>query len=372
MGSIVDVVDWPDDFGDQIVVRFPPAGQADLKLGSQLIVRESQSAVFFRDGKAYDVFGPGRHTLTTANLPLLSSLLNLATGETPFKAEVYFVNMKLFRNMKWGTHDPIPYRDSDLGMVRLRSYGTYTMIIIDPQLFVNKVVGVEQLFTTSSIDDFLRNIIVSRFADSLGEVLKNIFDLPTLYDEIGIMMKTKLKTDFDKYGIEIRDFFISAITPPPEVEKAIDERAGMGAIGDMNKYMMYKSGKAMEEAAKTEGSGAGTGVGLGAGLGMGMMMTNMMTGAGGTGTQQTINCPKCQAVIPANSKFCQFCGAEIKPVSGPQIECPKCGTPNPADAKFCSECGSDLTKIGMVECPKCSKPIPEGSKFCPYCGEKIG
>jgi len=366
LGKIIDVVDWHEDLGDEMVVRFPPSGEADLKLGSQLIVRENQSAVFFRDGKAYDVFGPGRHTLTTGNIPLLTGLLKLATGETPFKAEIYFVNMKVFRNMKWGTSNPILFRDKDLGMVRLRSYGIYTMKIEDPQIFVNVIVGSEGLFTTEKIADFLKNIIVSRFTDLLGETMSTILDLTKIYDELSAGMKTKVASDFSKYGIEVRDFFINAITPPPEVEAYIDERTGMGAVGDINRYFQFKAAKSMEKAAETGGE-AGAGVGLGAGLGMGMMMPQMLQQSM---MGQTVVCPKCKATIPAGSKFCSFCGADLTKEQATGVECPRCGELNPPDAKFCSHCGAKMKEI--ITCPKCKKEIPKGSKFCPHCGEKVG
>lgn len=364
MGRIIDVLEWHEDLGDEMVVRFP-AGDSDLKLGSQLIVRENQTAVFFRDGKSLDVFGPGRHTLSTGNIPLLTGLLKIFTGETPFKAEVYYVNMKIFRDMKWGTSNPILFRDKEFGMVRLRSYGAYTMKIVDPQLFVNMVVGSEQLFTTEKIADFFKNIIISRFTDLLGETMDSILDLTKIYDELSAGMKTKVVTDFKKYGIEVRDFYISAITPPPEVEVYIDERTGMGAVGDMNKYLQFKTAKSIEKAAETGGE-AGAGVGLGAGLGMGITMSQMIKESL---SGQTIACPKCKANIPKESKFCPFCGADLTKESVQGVECPKCGEVSPPGSTFCPHCGEKIQEI--VTCPKCGQDVKPGVNFCPKCGTKL-
>jgi len=364
LGRIIDVLEWHEDLGDEMVIRFP-AGDSDIKLGSQLIVRENQTAVFFRDGKSYDVLGPGRHTLTTGNIPLLTGILKIFTGETPFKAEVYFVNMKIFRDMKWGTSNPVLFRDKDLGMIRLRSYGTYTMKIVDPQLFVNMVVGSEQLFTTEKIAEFFKGIIVSRFTDLLGETMETVLDLTRIYDELSASMKTKIVMDFKKYGIEVRDFYINAITPPPEVEAYIDERTGMGAVGDMNRYLQFKAAKSMEKAAETGGE-AGAGVGLGAGLGMGMMMPQMIKEAM---SAQTIACPKCKANIPKESKFCPFCGVDLTKENVQGVECPKCGEVSPPGSTFCPHCGEKIKET--ITCPKCGQEIKPDVNFCPKCGAKL-
>lgn len=363
--AVIDVIEWREEMGDEMVVRFP---NDELKLGAQLTVRENQEAVFFRDGKAYDVFGPGRHTLTTANIPLLTKLLSslLSGGDSPFKAEVYFVNKKTFRNLKWGTPDPVPFRDTELGMVRLRSYGTYSIVIHDSHLFVNKIVGTQGLFTTGDIIGFLKGIFVSRFTDILGENMKSVFDLTSIYDELGTAMKSRVVDDLAKYGMEVRDFFINAITPPPEVEKAIDERAGMGAVGDMNKFMQYKTAKAIEEAAGSE-SGMGEGMGLGMGIGAGMSMAQQMQMMN---TMQTTTCTKCNATIPANSRFCPACGGELKPkVKQQTVQCPACEKTVPL-GKFCPECGNPL--VSTKKCPSCEKDIPSGAKFCPECGKAAG
>ncbi len=283
MARIIDVVQAPDQGLDQMVYRVPETGAGDFRLGSQVVVRESQTAVFYRDGKALDTFGPGRHTITTANIPLLIDLLKLGTrGQTPFTAEAYFVNMRDFIDMKWGTPEPIAVRDRDLGLARLRANGRYSMAITDPQLFVTKIVGTQGLFQTSHIADYLRGIVISRLTDLLGESKAGLFDLPALFDEMNAAARVKVAEDFEALGITIKAMYIQSISPTEETAKAIDERSSMGAIGDMQKYLQFQAARAMGDAAKASGeaSGAmGTGVGLGAGMGVGVGMAGMISQA---------------------------------------------------------------------------------------------
>ncbi len=278
MARIIDVVQFLDETGREIVHREPPDGPGDFRLGSQVIVRESQTAVFFRDGKALDVFGPGRHTLTTANLPILSGIIGLATmGRSPFPAEVVFVNMKQFLDQKWGTPEPIAFRDPEFGMARLRAFGSYAYQVKDPQLFVNVIVGQQGIYTTDQIADYLRGIIVSKFADLMGEQKKSLLDLPSLYSEISAGARANLADDFGALGLTLLQFYVTAITPTEDTAKAIDERASMGAIGNMDAYLKFKAARALGEAAANPSGGAtSTGVGVGAGLGMGAMMAGAL------------------------------------------------------------------------------------------------
>ena len=274
-----------------MVVRIPEFGSGDFRLGSQVIVRESQRAVFYRDGKSLDLFDPGRHTITTANLPILSGMLRLVTGgNNIFTAEVYFVNMREYTDLKWGTPQPISLRDTDLGLVRLRAFGQYTMQMADPKRFVDQIVGTQGIYTTAQIEDYLRGVIISRMTDVLGENMKSIFDLPQLYDEIGAGMRAKVQDDFLAMGIALKQFMVVSINPTEETAKAIDERAAMGAIGNMDAYMKFKAAQAMGDAATAGGGGgASEGIGLGAGLGMGMGMAGMISNAmaSGQGAQQS-------------------------------------------------------------------------------------
>ncbi|MFN2164822.1 MAG: SPFH domain-containing protein, partial [Anaerolineae bacterium] len=221
MARIIDVIEVPNQQQDEMVRRIPEYGSGDFRFGSQVIVREFQSAVFFRDGKAYDTFGAGRHTITTANAPLLSDLIKKVTGgRDVFTAEVYFVSMREFLDEKWGTAEPIPLRDSDLGLVRLRAFGTFSLQVSDPALFVNKIVGAQGIYQTAQVTRFLRGIIVAKLTDLLGEMGKGLFDLPALYDEIGAGAKAKVQDDFANLGIQLKTLYVNSISPTEETAKA--------------------------------------------------------------------------------------------------------------------------------------------------------
>jgi membrane protease subunit (stomatin/prohibitin family) len=366
--AVFDVIESIDEGAETMVSRFPAVASGEIKLGSQLIVRENQQAVFFRDGKSYDSIGPGRHTLTTGNIPLLTDLLGkYVTDGSPFKAEVYFVNMRPFRDMKWGTPEPILFRDKELAMVRLRSFGIFSIKVNDPVLFVNKVVGTEGRFEMGDIEGFLRNLITARLADVLGESMDSVLDLARLYDEMGAALKSRVTDDFNKYGIDVVDLVVNAISVPPEVQAVIDERTGMGAVGNLNQYYQFKAAKAMEKAAEQEGGGMGEGLGIGAGLGMGMQMMGMMGGAARSTTTEP--CPKCGNPMPTGSNFCPSCGNKIGLPDSTIIACPACGADNAPTAKFCAACGKEIPVAG--HCPKCGSAVDADDKFCPECGEEI-
>ena len=365
----IEVIQWKEDTGEDMVYRFP--GSDEIKMGAQLIVSESQSAVFFRDGKALDVFGPGRHTLSTMNLPILTKFMSWPFGfKSPFQAEVYYASRRVFTNQKWGTREPVVFRDTEFKMVRLRAFGIFSMRIADPQIFVNTIVGTQQRFTTDDIESFLRDMIVSRLNDVLGETLKTLLDLPKYYDELGVALKTRVREDFGKYGLELVDFYINSITPPEDVQKIIDERSGMAALGDMNQYMRFKAAQAVGDAAKQEGGGAGQGMGLGMGAGLGMMLPGMVAQAMQQGSQQQPQqgatgaiCPKCKTQNAAASQFCSNCGTKI----GSAPQCSKCGTALATDAKFCNNCGNPVATV----CAKCGTNLTPGSKFCSGCGAQV-
>jgi excisionase family DNA binding protein len=277
MARIIDVIEAPNQAANELVVRVPENESGDFRLGSQVIVRESQRAVFYRDGKSLDTFEPGRHTITTMNLPILAGLLRMATsGKDIFTAEVFFVNMREITDLKWGTPQPISLRDSDLGLVRLRAFGQYTIQIAEPKRFVDQIVGVQGIYTTSQIEEYLRNAVISRITDIIAENMTSILDLPRLFDEIAAAVRTKVQDDFLAMGIMLKQFMIVSITPTEETAKAIDERASMGAIGNMDAYMKFKTARAIGDAAQQSGGGTAEGLGLGAGIGMGAGMAGMI------------------------------------------------------------------------------------------------
>ncbi len=255
--ALMNLIEFVDETGGEMVHRIPEQGSGEFKVGSQLIVRENQWAVFFRDGKAYDVFGPGRHTLATQNIPFLTAAITTPLfGDTPFRCEVYYVTQRTFTDLKWGTSEPVLFRDSEFKMIRLRSNGIYTFRITDPKLFVLNIVGTRSIYTNGQIEDFLRGIIVGRLSDILGETLDSVLDLPRYFDELGAGLKARIKDDFAQYGLAIVDFIINNITPPDEVLKRIDERSGMEAVGGMDKYFQFKAAQAIGDLAS--GAGGGT------------------------------------------------------------------------------------------------------------------
>ncbi len=281
--AILDLIEYPNEASNELVHRIPEDDSGEFRLGSQLVVRESQQAVFYRDGKALDVFGPGRHTISTNNVPFLAGLIGLPFGgKSPFTAEVYFVSMREFTDMKWGSAQPLVYRDTELGMIRLRAFGTYSIRVKDPQVLVNQFVGTRGSYTTSSIDDFLRSTILSEFNQLLGAVQTSILDIQGLSKQISDGSRAALADDFARMGLELTSFQISAITPPEEVQAKIDERSGMSVVGNMDDYTKYKTAQAIGDAANNPGSAgdmASTGVGLGAGLGIGQAMAGAMRDA---------------------------------------------------------------------------------------------
>ncbi len=370
----LEILEWFDDTGKELVHRIPEKGSGEIKYGAQLTVRESQAGVFFYKGKAVEAFGPGRHTLKTANIPILTKLVSMPWGMTsPLRAEVYFVNMKVFTDLKWGTRDPVAFKDSELGLIRLRAFGVFNLQIVQPALFINRLVGTQGIFSTEEVEEYLNRVIVSRFNDYMGETLDSILELPSQYDELSEGLAKRLQKDFSHFGLNLTHLYMNAITPPPEVQKAIDDRSRMGVFKDMNKLMQMKAAMAMEKAAGSEeGSGAGAGMGAGMGLMMPAMFAQYFTGgmapAQPKDSQATATCPECKAGIPVNAKFCPSCGHQLLIFT----QCAGCGKNLTPGAKFCPRCGHAVEKKPTARfCPKCGTENLSDAVFCNQCGEKM-
>ena len=367
-----------DETGRALVHRLPESGSGEIKYGAQLTVRESQAGVFFYKGRAVEAFGPGRHTLKTGNIPILTKILSLPWGlSSPLRAEMYFVSLKVFANLKWGTRDPVAFKDSELGLVRLRAFGVFNLQVVQPVLFINSLVGTQGMFTTREIEEYLNRVIVSRFNDFMGETIDTILELPAQYDELSEGLVKRLQEDFGHFGLALTQLYINAITPPPEVQQAIDDRSRMGVLKDMNKFMQMKSAMALEKMAESE-SGAGQSMGMGVGLMMPAMFAQTFGAAqaaaqpGTAAAQQApaapqTQCQDCQSPIPATAKFCPMCGHQQLVFA----QCANCGKNLTPNAKFCSRCGHPADeKPQPWFCSQCGTENLADAKFCNQCGEK--
>ncbi|HAE85297.1 MAG TPA: virion core protein (lumpy skin disease virus) [Anaerolineaceae bacterium] len=279
MARIFDVVEYPSEMTDEIVHRFPETGVADLRMGSQVIVRESQNVVFFKDGRALDVLGPGRHTITTANIPLLVNLIGIPFGgRTPFTAEVYYVSMREFPDRKWGTPQPIIVRNVGvgLGIALLQGFGTYSFQVNDPQQFVTQLVGAQGAYRMSDIETRLRTMLLSKLQDVLGETTtqSNVLDLIGLTEELGAAVRAKAQDDFLALGLLLKSFYIGNLKPS---DKSAEELRQMGVL-DMQTYTQLQAADAMREAAQNPAGGAGLTAGIGAGMGIGNVLGGTLSG----------------------------------------------------------------------------------------------
>lgn len=291
MARIFDVIEYPNEMRDEIVHRFPEMGPGNFRIGSQVIVRESQSAVFFRDGNALDVFGPGRHTIVTYNIPLIIEQIGkLFNEKTPFPAEVYFVSMREFVDRKWGTPQPIIVRNPNmgLGVALLQGFGSYSFQVSDPQQFVTQVVGAQGAYRTGDIESRMRSMLLSKLQDLLGETASknSVPELIGLTEELGAGVRAKVQDDFLALGLTLKSFYIENLKPST---KSAEELRAMGML-DMQTYTQLQAADAMRDAAQNPSGGAGLTAGIGAGLGVGNVLSNAlsgMTGASAAGGAQT-------------------------------------------------------------------------------------
>jgi membrane protease subunit (stomatin/prohibitin family) len=345
-GEAIEVIQWLDDRGDILVWRFPDEDH-EIKMGAKLTVRETQTAVFVNEGQIADVFGPGMYSLTTQNMPVMTTLRSWRYGfESPFKAEVYFVSTRVFLDLKWGTQNPIMLRDPELNMVRLRAFGTYGIRVKDPGRFIKEIVGTLGCFTTEEIEGQLRSMLVSAFTNLLGESKIAALDLAANYKTIGETARGTLENDFHDFGLSLTRFVIENISLPPEVEKMLDVRSQMGIAGDLGRLTQFQTAQAIPEAARS--GGAGDMMGMGAGIAMGQQMGTAM--AAGISQSQAVPPHAAAASKPGGGRFCDQCGTAV------------------ADgARFCMECGKPLD----ATCPTCGKPADATAKFCSDCGTKL-
>jgi membrane protease subunit (stomatin/prohibitin family) len=365
-------LEWFDETGKELVHRLPEEGSGEIKWGAQLTVRESQAAVFFYKGKAVGVFGPGRHTLKTANIPILTKIASIPWAmNSPLRAEVYFVNLKVFTDLKWGTRDPVAYKDTELGLVRLRAYGVFNIQVVQPALFINRLVGTQGIYTTEAIEGYLNRVIVSRFNDYMGETLDTLLNLPAKYDTLSQGLNQRLEEDLGHFGIRLTHLYISAITPPPDVQKAIDDRSRMGVFKDMEKLMQMKAAMAMEKSSESA-EGGPSGMGTSLGLMLPAMFAQYFNAPKAAAAQavaaESSACPECRSSVPTDAKFCPQCGHQVVVFT----QCARCGKNLAPNSKFCPRCGLDVQSPPPKSvCKNCgAENLPE-SVYCNDCGEKL-
>lgn len=360
---------WPQQYkGENIMYKIP----TNVYWNDNFIVYEDEFAVFFRDGKAMHVFDqPGRFALTTQNVPILRTIIPAATGVKQL-GEVYYVQRREFRG-KFGTPEPLTFTDKDFGLVRLRIFGEFAYKVIDPMLFITQFVGTRGYSTSQSIIDWLKTELIQTVNDVLGELKRDrnmgMVEMPAYLNEIEQLVLSKVHDEVARYGLKIANLAGLTITPPKEVQEAIDRRGAMGALGV--DYMQYQTGKAIEGVGEGAAKGgdsaaaglAGLGAGAGIGLGMGGQMGQSMGQQGAQQAQTKVKCQKCGDLNDVNAKFCDECGSPLTAV-GDKINCPHCNAEISADAKFCKECG----KPTRPACSQCGTELSTDSKFCRECG----
>ena len=341
---------WNDDSKNTLVYKYPLKNYGrEINNKSTLTVKESQCAIFVHKGQIADVFGPGLYDLGTDIFPILSKLAGWKYGfQTPITCDIYYINTKQFTNIQWGTKNPIMMSDSRFGMVRVRAFGTFSYKVDDPAVFLKELFGTNSTFVTDDINDFLKSMLLSCFADSLGESKVSALDLAANTLEFNEIVKGSVQNKFNELGLKLVNLFIENMSLPEEVTKAMDERTKLGILGDSTDTLMKVSAaEAMKTAAANQGVGGAFmagGVGMGAGVGIGAMMANAMAGSNNQNNGNANNaaggtvCPSCGKTVLAGSKFCPECG---KAVSATKF-CPECGAKVSAGAKFCPECGKKL------------------------------
>lgn len=358
---------------DILVWKYP---KDNIVLGSQLIVNQSQEAVFFKDGRALDVFGPGVHTIVAKNIPLLQRLVNLPFGgETPFAAEVFIVNKVARLDYKWGTRTPIPIEDPKYGVVvSVGAFGQFGLRLSDARAFVTGIVGTMPMWDGAKVTEYFRGLVITRVKDNIARYLVqkgiSIVEISAYQDELSKVAEAAIRDEFARFGLDLLNFFIASIDIPEDQLKPIREiqtqRLQMKTLGTEG-YKTKRSFDVMEAAAGNPGA-PGTLLAGGMGLGMGVQMMKQAgeMAQGTAAAQQTmVECPKCHGQSSAGSRFCNQCGADLAPVA----KCPHCGAESTPGSKFCSQCGKPL---GSAKCPSCGAENPPAAKFCSNCAKPMG
>ena len=340
----IDVIEWSDSSSNTIVHKYDMNGK-EIMMGAQLTVRESQVAIFVNEGQLADIFQPGRYELQTSNMPIMTKLKAWKFGfNSPFKADVYFINPRQFLDLKWGTANPVMMRDAEFGMIRLRAFGNYAFRVVDPETLLRECFGTAKTYTVEDIEGQIKRTVVSNLSDAIAESKIPALDIAANYDELAGYVLQAVNPKVAGLGVQLTAFTIENVSLPEEVEKAMDRRTSMGVVGDLNKYTQYQAAEALRESANNPSGMAGAGVGMGAGVAMGQAFASAM---------QANQAPAAQAA----------------PAAAAGSFCPACGKPVPAGARFCPNCGQKQSADPV--CPACGEPVPAGAKFCPNCGKKM-
>lgn len=351
--QLLKVIQWEDDSTNTIVYRYPMEDRDEIMNGCQLVVRESQVAMLVSSGQIADVYGPGTHKLTTNNMPIITKLASWKYGfDSPFKADVYYVNTKQFINMKWGTASRVSMRDADFGVIRVGARGSYSFKVEDAPTFMREIFGTNREYATQSLVEYFKSLIVTAFTTAVGTAKIPALDLPGSLSQLGDEVKTQSDTIFDAMGVQIVNLNVESVSLPEEVEKAMDQRSSVGVLGDkMGEFTQYQAAQAMRDAANNPSGGmAGAGVGLGAGVAMGQAMGQAFANANQPKPATPVVpvapvaggavCSNCKQALAPDAKFCANCGQKVEENTGKF--CTNCGTKNNGDAKFCANCGTKL------------------------------
>ncbi len=363
-------IEWEDDSRNTIVYKYPFKNNGrEVNNNSTLTVRESQVAVFVYKGQIADVFEPGLYELKTQILPILTKLAAWKYKfETPITLDVFFINTKQFTNIKWGTKNPIMMRDPEFGAIRVRGFGAFAFKVDDPGTFLKELFGTNSTFKTEDIEDYAKTMLVSTLADAIGESKISALDLAGNTMEFNEIVKAKIQAKFSEIGLNLTNIFIENMSVPEEVEKALDERAKYGILGDTTDVMMkYAAAESMKTAAGNTGVGGafmGAGAGLGAGMGMGQIMSDAFKCSAQNGTTATN-----QPAQGTAQGVAMGTAAGAAAGMGATKVCPACGKEVPAASKFCPECGQKMPTQKF--CANCGHKLAETAKFCPECGTKV-